>query len=294
MRILVTGASGNLGSYILRELQNIGLDVVAWSGTRTGKFFDTQLTPVDLADRDAVVVAFRESQPAVVLHAGALSTVAACYADPKLAETINVEATKLLTELATDANARLIYVSTDLVFDGEQGWYREKDDPAPTSIYGKTKFRAERAVARHPNHVIARISLLFGPTLIAKPSFFEKQMNALRDRVKLNLFNDEWRTPLSFLTVARGLVQVARSGFGGLLHMGGPERMNRWEAGQRLAQALGLDDKSLVPTQRSNAPSTEPRPRDVSLDSSLWRQHFPDSDWPAFEAALKQYAWLGT
>ena len=288
MRFLVTGASGNLGSYILRELRRSDLDVVAWSGSRTGKLFNPRLWPVNLANRDAVVDAFRKSRPAIVLHAAALSTVAACYGDPKSAKLINVDATKLLTELAAEANVRLLYVSTDLAFDGERGCYGEKDEPSPTSIYGQTKVRAERTVIQHAGHAIVRISLLFGPTLIGQPSFFDKQLDALRGHGMVNLFSDEWRTPLSLLTVARGLVQIAQSDYCGLLHMGGPERMSRWEAGQRLAGALDLDGKSLVPTQRSSTPSMEPRPRDVSLNSSRWRKYFPDSDWPTFEDALRQ------
>src|SRR5207248_10633151 len=89
MRILVTGASGQLGGYLLRELRRRGADVVAWSGTRAGRLFDYDLRPVDLADAGQVVAAFQEARPEAVIHAGALATVAACHRDPDRARAVD-------------------------------------------------------------------------------------------------------------------------------------------------------------------------------------------------------------
>ncbi|MEX0741388.1 MAG: sugar nucleotide-binding protein, partial [Phycisphaeraceae bacterium] len=132
MRVLLTGASGQLGGYLLRELQERGEQVFAWSGRQD----------VDLTDGAAVRQAFERVHPGVVLHTAAMSKPSDCYAHPDQAQRVNVVATERLTELADAAGARMIFTSTDLVFDGEQGMYREEDPPNPLCVYGRTKVEA--------------------------------------------------------------------------------------------------------------------------------------------------------
>jgi dTDP-4-dehydrorhamnose reductase len=288
MRLLVTGASGQLGSYLLRGLVAGGTPVTAWSGSRAGTLFNVPLWRVDLADATRTAAAFRVARPRAVIHAAALSSVADCHRDPGRAHAVNTAGTALLAELAARAGARLVYVSTDLVFDGEQSWYREEDAPRPLSVYGRSKAAAEEAVRAVPRGLVARVSLLFGPTLTGRPSFFDQQAAALRERRPLKLFEDEWRTPLSLLTAARSLAALAASDVCGTLHLGGPERLNRLEMGQRLAEFLGLDASVLVPARRGDVRAPEPRPRDTSLLSTRWRELFPHLPWPEWREALRQ------
>lgn len=288
IRFLVTGASGQLGAYLLRELAGGGEHVIAWSGTRTGSLFGCPLQPVNLADPDAVAAAFRQARPDAVIHAGAMSSVAECYRDPHRARRVNVDGTAILAELTAKIGARLLYVSTDMVFDGEKGWYNEQDALAPLSAYGRSKADAEPAVRAIPRGVVARVSLLFGPTLIGRPTFFDQQLAALRKRRPITLFTDEWRTPLSYVTAARALLALVRSDFHGTLHLGGPERMSRLEMGQRLAAPLNADPSVFVAARREEVPADEPRPRDTSLDAARWRRAFPDHPWPAWEDALRE------
>jgi dTDP-4-dehydrorhamnose reductase len=287
-RFLVTGASGQLGAYLLRHLSGSEKSVTAWSGSRTGELFGATLQPVDLAKPDALADAFRRVHSEIVLHSAALARVADCHRDPERAHAVNARATALLAELCAGAGARLVLVSTDLVFDGEQAPYCETDPPAPLSVYGASKRAAEQAVLAWPRQAVARISLLFGPSLNGRPSFFDEQTAALRAGRPVTLFADEWRTPLDLDTAARALVALARSDFAGLLHLGGPQRLSRLEMGQHLADFLGADPGMIVAARRADLPAAEPRPRDVSLDSSRWRALFPDLPWPTFAAALRR------
>ncbi len=287
MRILLTGASGQLGSYVLRELVRTGIDVAAWSGSRTGTLFGVPLQPVDLALPDAVVAAYQEVRPTHIIHAAAMAGVADCYRDPQRAFRVNVQGTGLLAELAVKHRARLLFVSTDMVFDGEKPYYREGDPPTPLSVYGRTKAQAESAVMTAPNAVVARVSLLFGPTLNGRPAFFDQQLAALREGRPLPLFEDEWRTPLSLRAAAPALITLLRSDYEGLIHLGGPERLSRLDMGRRLARFLRQDDSVFLASRRGAIPSPEPRPRDVSLDSSRWRARFPHHPWPSYEEALR-------
>jgi dTDP-4-dehydrorhamnose reductase len=280
MRVLVTGATGQLGSYLLREL--CGHALIAWSGRTQGVRAGVTLQPVELADADAVGRAFREARPDVVIHTAALARVADTARDPVRAAAVNTAGTTTLAELAGAARARLIYVSTDLVFDGERGWYRESDLPAPLSVYGRTKRAGELPVLGIPGGVVIRVSLLYGPSIAGRPTFYDEQVMALRAGQPIRLFHDEWRTPLSLATAARALACVACSDFGGLLHLGGPERLSRLEMGQRLARSLGVASPAIRAVSRVTASAGEPRPRDTSLDASRFRTHFPDIAFTPF------------
>jgi dTDP-4-dehydrorhamnose reductase len=293
MRILLTGASGQLGAYLLRELTAAGAEVTAWSGSHRGGLFGVALRPVDLADSAAVAGAFEQARPVAVIHAAAVASIAECHRDPERARRVNVGGTAILAELAAAAGARLVLVSTDLVFDGEHAPYREADPPAPLSVYGRVKAEAEAEALSAPRAAVARVSLLFGRSLTGRPCFFDQQADALRAGRPVTLFADEWRTPLHLATAARALAALARADFAGVLHVGGPERLSRLEMGQRLARVLGADPAVIVPARRADAPAAEPRPRDVSLDSSLWCRLFPALPWPGWEEALRREAGEG-
>jgi dTDP-4-dehydrorhamnose reductase len=280
MRVLLTGASGLLGSYLLDHLDRADIDPVLWMGSRD----------VDFSVPEQVVAAFRRARPDLILHTAAMAKVADCDRHPERAERVNVGGTRLLAELAGEAGARLVHTSTDLVFDGERGWYREGDSPSPLSVYGRTKLAAEEAVLAGSGNVVVRLSLLFGPARTRnRGSFFDQMLSALQSGKPVSLFADEWRTPLGLRPAAAALVRVAVSAVSGLLHLGGPERMSRLEMGQRLAAFLRLDPSGIVVSKRDNVPAPAPRPRDCSLDSSRWRHSFPNEPWPTWEEVLTDY-----
>ncbi len=293
MKVLLTGGSGLLGGYLLREFARRDCGVIAWSGPRSKTPAVGEPAPVDLVERDAVAAAFAAARPDVVLHAAAISSVAQCREQPERARAVNVLGTQLLMELAAEAHARLVLVSTDLVFDGARGGYREDDAPSPLSFYGKTKLAAEGLVLGQPRAAVARVSLLFGPSVNRRRGFFDEQLGRLRSGSPAPFFVDEWRTPLALPTAAAALATLAVGEFEGLLHLGGPERMSRWEMGTRLAAHLRCDASACLPASRTEAPSSEAprpeaRPRDTSLDSSRWRALLPQHPWPTFEDALSE------
>lgn len=293
MRILLTGASGKLGSYLLQHLQSSPHAVVAWSGTQAGKYFDIPLEAVDLADRSAIENAFKRAKPDAVIHTAARSSVAECLEKPDLAQSVNVHATALLADLAAQQSSRMVHVSTDMVFNGGQGNYSEQAEPAPLSSYGRSKLAAEEPVLVHPSHVVVRVALLFGPTIVGRPAFFDQMQTAVRESQPFRLFHDEWRTPLSLRTAAQHLLAAADDAASGVFHLGGPERMSRLEMGQRLAAHLGLSAECLVSTSLADATAPEPRPADLSLDSSRWQTAFPHTARPQFEEALAEMGIAG-
>lgn len=259
MRLLVTGASGKLGGYVVKAARASGHEVVAWAGRGA----------VDLSELRTVEVALAKISPEAVIHTAAVSAVAQAHADPVLAMRVNCEATALLASQCP----RLVYTSTDLVFDGESAPYAEDSEAVPLSEYGRTKLAGEAAVLSGGGAVV-RVSLMFGPSLAGEPGFFDHMMASLREGRPLRLFEDEWRTPIAYEFVGKALVSLAAGDYRGLIHLGGRERLSRFEMGLSLAQALGVDPGLVVPSRRADLAAPEPRPRDVSLDSSRWQSLF--------------------
>ena len=144
MRVLVTGATGQLGAYLVRELVTNRADVVAWGHSRSMTVSGVPARPVDLTDPVVTARAFSEVRPDVVIHAAAEANVARCADDPKHAEAINTRATATLAKLCSAVGARLVFVSTDLVFDGERAPYRETDPPSPVPFMGGPRWPANR------------------------------------------------------------------------------------------------------------------------------------------------------
>jgi dTDP-4-dehydrorhamnose reductase len=286
MRILLTGASGQLGAYVIDQLVEHGHEVAAWSGTELGDRRGLPLTSIDLTDRDATERALDRADPDAVIHAAAISAAESVRLDPRRASAINVDATARIATWCDRRDRRLVFTSTDLVFDGSRSWNREEDPTEPILAYGKTKSRAEPSVLAASRGIVARVSLLFGPSRCGRPYFFDQAIEAIRSGQRRAFFEDEYRTPLDMATAAEVLVRLAESELAGIYHVAGRERVSRFELMQRSAKALGLDPTLVIPSRKSEANLLEPRPSDVSLDTTRLASAFPDLPRPSIEEVL--------
>lgn len=272
---LVTGAGGALGSVLMRVLSEAHKNVYGLASPQgpapdVGKVLRVDLTnPPSYHDRLFALA------PKAIIHLAAVATVAEAVRAPERARAVNVDATAALLDLSDAIGARFVYVSTDLVFDGECAPYGENAAAEPCSHYGRTKLEGECHVLAHPRTLVVRLPLLYGlPEVARAPTFFEQLVSALKTGKPIHLFEDEFRTPLWLDDAARACRTLAESEHQGVLHVGGPERLSRVEMARLIAAALSCSDSPLVAVPRSAAPSPEPRPRDVSLDSSRYRTLF--------------------
>ncbi|MGO9601714.1 MAG: SDR family oxidoreductase [Isosphaeraceae bacterium] len=290
MRIVVTGASGQLGAYLLEELARCRQHTVfAWSRAATGPRIGAELLPVELTDATVVAHALSTAQPDVILHAAAMSTADAVLRGKARAWAVNVEATRNLADWCGAHRRKLVFTSTDLVFDGTRGWYREDDQPHPLLEYARTKAAAEPLVLQVPGGLVARISLLFGPSKCGRDSFFDRACTALRAGKPQAFFDDEFRTPMDYRTAARSLIRLAEVNASGIVHVAGAERVSRFELMRRVAQAMGLDLGLIHANERNDANLAEPRPEDASLESSRLIELLPDLDRLSIEEAVRLF-----
>jgi dTDP-4-dehydrorhamnose reductase len=286
MRVVLTGSSGQLGSYLVDRLVAAGHEIRAWSGTENGTRGGCTLDPVDLADAGAIDRALAKADPEAIVHAAAISTADAVRRDPARARVVNVEATARLADWCRRKDRRLVFTSTDLVFDGSGSWYREEDEARPVLAYGQTKRAAEPAVLAVPRGLVARLSLLYGPARAGRPTYFDRTVAGLRAGQPQTFFEDEFRTALDYATAAAILARLVPSDVAGMLHVAGSERVSRYELSRRIAAALGLDASLVRANCQADAPLSEPRPADVSLDTTRLAALFPDLVRPTIEDAV--------
>jgi dTDP-4-dehydrorhamnose reductase len=275
-RWLVTGASGQLGGHVLRRLAGdpLELDLLSLCGRRRINPGRGEVASADFSQPDHVTELVRGFRPTHILHIGGMTAVAECLQRPEDARRINADATRRLGELAAELHARLIYSSTDMVFDGEAAPYDESAVPRPLSVYGSSKLGGENALRGAPNTLIARLPLMYGVPVFERPSTFVNQLAALRRGEPIGLYTDEWRTPIWLTDAARAVIGLARGDLTGTIHVPGPERMTRFELIQRAAELLGTP-ANLTPVSRLSNPSAEPRPRDLSLSGERLAREAP-------------------
>ena len=289
MRILITGASGFVGSQLGARLARRH-DVL-------GTVFRSRRPPafahqkVDLTDERSVAFVVREFRPDVIVHSAALSRVLACENDQAAANEINVQATGRLARWAERLHAKLIFLSSDQVFSGEKGLYIESDTPNPINHYGKTKLEAERLVlGTSSGNLVIRSNSIVGPSSGSGESFSDWIINRLQAGQSVPLFEDQYRSPLHIRTMLDVLESGCVQDVTGLVHVGGPQRMSRAEFGFAVARTHGLSADLIDVTSVNTHPNASIMPKDTSYRISRLRQLMPYIKFPSLEEALLEDA----
>src|SRR5229473_7752514 len=276
MRIAVTGARGLTGSRLCLELWGRGHDVV---GLLRGPIPTSPPQPVvqsrrrpfeyracELTDARAVEGALFEPRPEVIIHTASMTDVDLCERNPDSAYASNVDATANLSRAAQSIGAHLVHVSSDYVFDGEQGPYGEDDVPNPRGAYATTKHIAEQAVAvLTPSWAVARTAVVYGWPPSGRPNFGSWLVSTLRRGESVRLFEDQLVSPSLALSLAAMLAEIAERKLAGIWNACGGSVVDRLTFGRELCRVFGFNPELCIPSRVADARLASPRPRRCGL-----------------------------
>jgi dTDP-4-dehydrorhamnose reductase len=259
MRILITGGSGLLGGALINASITLGVGIIpTYHSTPVGR----RSVQMDIQDAEEVKRVLHEAEPDCVIHAAAMTNVDLCEDDPPRAWAINAEATKHVADACNNAGAKLIYISTDYVFDGQSGPYSEEAVTHPINVYGESKLAGERFTMAHPGNIVARVCVLYG---VGRPNFVTWVMDSLRKRIPITVVTDQYNTPTYVGNCAHALLTMCTLDLHGTYHVSGRERLNRYEFARAIAEVFGLN-KNLIKASTSNLlHQRAKRPTDSSL-----------------------------
>jgi len=266
MKILITGASGLLGRQLYKTLLEADFEV-------TGLYFTRKclgLVQHDLTDMESTQQLIKRIRPDLVVHSAAQRFPDKIETDPERSKNLNVSATETLTQVTEEIGGRLIYISTDYVFDGEKAPYSFDAETNPTNKYGQLKLDGENAVKRVRSHIILRVPILYGEIEDLQESALTCLLNTVRDGKKCKVSSYEVRCPAHTKDVANIVLDLAKrlpNVEGGVYQWSGLEKMSKWDIVTMIGKELNFSVDHVEEVITATVAAV-PRPRDVEMDRS--------------------------
>jgi dTDP-4-dehydrorhamnose reductase len=255
VRALVIGASGQIGGHLLAQLLERGHAAV---GTQRGH--KGSLPVLDIAQDRDVRAAIVDTKPDAVLLPAGWTWVDGCEKDPARSRLENTERPLAVARHAASVGAAFVVYSTDYVFDGERGPYREDDPTGPLGVYGRDKLALEEGLRREGlPHLVIRTTTVYGPEVQGK-NFVLQLVAKAHAHSPMKVPTDQWATPSYGWDVARATIELLEAGARGIVHAAGPDFMDRASFGKLACEVLGLDPATVEPvtTASLNQPARRP------------------------------------
>ncbi|MCW4033595.1 MAG: dTDP-4-dehydrorhamnose reductase [Candidatus Bathyarchaeota archaeon] len=268
MKILISGASGLLGSKIAELAKAEEYQV--FSGYFTQEPIFGQPVKLDITDKKLVSKIISDIKPDTIIHSAALTNVDECEKNKKLAEEMNVLGTRSIAKAAKDNDAHLSYVSTDYVFDGLKGMYKEEDITNPVNFYGESKLYGEKEIEEiNEEFLIARTSVIYGARPASgKINFALWLFESLKKNQVVQVLTDQFISPTLNTNLAKIILEATERRLNGIYHMAGATKASRFEFAVKLAEIFSLDKSLIKKSCISDMDWIAKRPKDSSLDVS--------------------------
>lgn len=272
MRLLVTGATGLLGLNLSLLAARQGYAVTGLVNTRSLQEVPFDVRQVNLLDRNSALKAIEAARPEAIIHCAAVASINAAEQQPDLSQQLNAEVPGWLAGAARSWNVPFVHISTDAVFNGETGNYREEDATDPLSVYARTKLAGEQAVlAANPAAAIAR-TVFYGWSLSGRRSLAEFFFNQLVAGEQMKGFTDLMFCPLYVEDLAQVLLEMVEKRLSGIYHVVAPEHLSKYDFGVRIAERFGLDAGLIEPVQAGVLNRGAPRSLNLTLNTAKLQQ----------------------
>jgi len=296
MKLLVIGGGGQLGTKIVEQAKD-RFKVYATYLTRKPPLNESKIFQVDKTNRKGILTLIEKLKPDTVVDTAALHNVDYCETHKDEAWSANVEGTRNAAEACEKYGAKMIFISTDYVFDGVKGNYLESDTVNPVNYYGFTKLKAEEVVAQTcNNYVIARPSVIYSYTPSSqresssgKPLNFAMWLTQiLGNKKSVNIVTDQYSSPTLADSLGEILLKLAESRKTGIYHTAGRTRLSRYGFALKIAQKLNLDERLITPIATSQLKQVAKRPMDSSLNVEKI-ENYLDLRMPMIDEALDRF-----
>jgi dTDP-4-dehydrorhamnose reductase len=271
-KVLVTGANGFVGFYVVAQLLQKGFAVIATGKGKSRLPFQDQnliYEEMDITNKESVISAFQKHRPDIVIHSAAISKPDECELNKELAYTINVQGTIHLLEAAKKQHSFFIFLSTDFVFDGEKGMYKEDDKRQAVNYYGETKVLTEDKVSSYEyDWSIVRTVLVYGASFSGRDNIVTSVAKALTKGEKLSIYDDQVRTPTYVEDLAKAIVTIVEKKATGTFHISGKDIRTPYQIAIEVARHLNLDEKLITKATRATFTQPALRPLKTGFDIS--------------------------
>ena len=265
MRLLITGSNGLLGQKIVKICLKRGVEFLATSNgaNRNQECPSERYLEMDITNQPKIAEIFTNYKPTHIIHTAALTNVDYCELNPEECQEVNVLATKKLWNEAQKINAHFQLLSTDFIFDGLKGNYKETDEPSAVSIYGQSKVDAEHVLinSQNKNWSIARTIIVYGTANnLSRTNIVLWSIDALTKGDPMKIIDDQFRMPTWADDLAWGCLEICRRDKTGIFHLCGPELMAVNEIVFRIAKHLGksTENVEIISSSTLNQPAKRP------------------------------------
>ncbi|MFD2597737.1 SDR family oxidoreductase [Sphingobacterium corticis] len=267
MRILITGSNGFLGQKLVKRLSanaHVMLFCTSGSADRIPSTIPHQFEQANFDKPEELDRVVRSFAPTHIIHTAAISSVDVCEKEPERCQRVNIQVVKQLADLATEFDIHITFLSTDFVFDGLNGPYRETDDTGACNAYGQSKIDAEQILIDSGcKHAILRTILVYGTP---NPGSSAKNLvvwakEALRNKQNIRVVSDQWRMPTWVEDLAEACYLAASQNAQGIFHISGNEMMSILEIVQEVAKFWNLDRSLIEPISAKDIGQENNRPR---------------------------------
>ena len=265
-KMMIVGGSGLLGGHLINVAQR-DFDVVATYLGHPIEVPGCTCIPMDITDRQETEKIILDKKPDVIVLSAAQRNVDYCEQNREEVRKINVEGARNVALASKKSGSKLIYLSTDLVFDGKKGQYVEEDTTNPMNHYGVTKLKGEREVARVlEDYAIARVSVLYDVNPFAHTTnFVAWVINSLKQGKQLSLFTDQYRNATHIKNACDALIAIHKKEKKGIFHVAGKTCENRYDIGMKITEIFGFDDSLISKTTSDEGDWIALRPKRCCL-----------------------------